>query len=97
MQTITVKDKLFGLTIPEIEILKQVKRIAEQITKDYEGQLPIFLVVLNGAYVFAADLLRSVELPCEISFVKFTSYEGDNDVFVNILYRGNVTCHTGDK
>lgn len=78
MQTITVKDKLFGLTIPEIEILKQVKRIAEQITKDYEGQLPIFLVVLNGAYVFAADLLRFVELPCEISFVKFTSYEGDN-------------------
>lgn len=78
MQTITVKDKLFGLTIPEAEILKQVNRVAEQITKDYEGQSPVFLVVLNGAFVFAADLLRAVNLPCEISFVKLASYDGVN-------------------
>lgn len=78
MQTITVKDKQFGLTIPEAEILKQVNRVAEQITKDYEGQSPVFLVVLNGAFVFAADLLRAVNLPCEISFVKLASYDGVN-------------------
>ena len=78
MQTITVKDKQFGLTIPEAEILKQVNRVAEQITKDYEGQSPVFLVVLNSAFVFAADLLRAVNLPCEISFVKLASYDGVN-------------------
>lgn len=78
MQTITVKDKKFGLSISEEEILQQVHRIAEQINHDYEGQAPVFLVVLNGAFVFAADLLRSINLPCEISFVKLASYDGVN-------------------
>ena len=76
MQTIQVKDKSFSLFIPEDKILKEVKRIAAQINKDYEGQEPIFLAVLNGSFIFAADLLKEVNLPCEISFVKLASYQG---------------------
>ncbi len=74
--TIKVKDKTFSVSITEQEIRQQVQRVAAEITRDYEGRQPVFLAVLNGSFVFAADLLREVDLPCEISFVKLASYEG---------------------
>lgn len=73
-----VKDKEFRVSIPEAEILKQVARVAKEINRDYEGQTPVFLAVLNGSFIFAADLLREITLPCEIAFVKLASYEGVN-------------------
>lgn len=78
MQTIHVKDKAFSVSIPEEEILSRVREIANRINKDFEGKEPVFLAVLNGSFIFAADLLREVSLPCEISFVKLTSYQGVN-------------------
>lgn len=56
--------------------MAQVRRVAGEINKDYEGQQPLFLVVLNGAFVFAADLMREISVPAEVSFVKLASYEG---------------------
>lgn len=73
-----VKDKDFKVFIPEADILKQVTRVASEINRDYEGETPVFLAVLNGSFIFAADLLREITLPCEISFVKLASYEGVN-------------------
>ena len=73
---IKVKDKTFSVSITEQEIRQQVQRVAAEITRDYEDRQPVFLAVLNGSFVFAADLLREVDLPCEISFVKLASYEG---------------------
>ena len=78
MQTIQVKDKSFSLFIPEKEILREVKRVAKQINKDFQDKEPVFLAVLNGSFIFAADLLKEVSLPCEISFVKLASYQGVN-------------------
>lgn len=78
MQTIQVKDKSFSLLISEKEILKEVKRIALQINKDYKGKEPVFLAVLNGSFIFASDLLKEVNLLCEVSFVKLASYQGVN-------------------
>ena len=75
---IKVKDKSFTVTISERAIKRQIKRIADQINRDYEGKRPVFLAVLNGSFIFAADLLREIDLPCEISFVKLASYEGTN-------------------
>ena len=75
-QTLQVKDKLFRISITETQIHEQIKRVAAEINRDYAGQEPVFLAVLNGAFIFAADLLREVTLPCEISFVKLASYEG---------------------
>lgn len=74
--TIQVKDKTFAISIPEAEIQERVKAVAARINKDYQGQSPIFLAVLNGSFIFAADLLREIDLPCEISFVKLASYQG---------------------
>ena len=76
MNTIQVLDKEFGPSITAAEILTQVRRVASEITRDYQGESPLFLVVLNGAFIFAADLMREISLPSEVSFVKLASYEG---------------------
>ena len=74
--TIQVKDKTFAVSIPQEKIISEVKRVAGEISRDYAGREPVFLAVLNGSFVFAADLLREVSLPCEISFVRLASYQG---------------------
>ena len=76
MDSIKIKDKSFRVSIPEAEIKTRVKALAEQMSKDLEGKNPIFLAVLNGAFIFAADLLREMTIHCEISFVKLASYQG---------------------
>ena len=76
MEKLQVKDKSFAVSIPEAKILEQVRRVAGEITRDMEGKEPLFLPVLNGAFMFAADLLREVTIPCEISFIKLASYAG---------------------
>ncbi len=76
METLQVKDKKFAVSIPEREILRQVKRVAEEINRDYAGREPLFLAVLNGSFIFAADLMREVRLAAQVSFVKLASYEG---------------------
>lgn len=76
METLQIKDKKFTVSIPEFEILKQVKRVAEEINRDLKGTEPVFLAVLNGSFIFAADLMREITLPATISFVKIASYSG---------------------
>ncbi len=76
MSIIKVKDKTFKTFIPEDEIQRRVKAVADKINKDLEGRNPLFLAVLNGSFMFAADLMRYITIPCEISFVKLASYQG---------------------
>lgn len=76
MSIVKIKDKSFKTFIPEEEILKRVKIVADKLNKDMEGKNPLFLAVLNGSFVFAADLMRYITIPCEISFVKLASYQG---------------------
>jgi len=76
MNKVTIKDKTFTVSMPEAQIKARVKELAQQISRDMEGKNPLFLAVLNGAFVFAADLMREMTIPCEISFVKLASYQG---------------------
>ena len=76
MSTIQIKDKSFTTFITEDEILKEVSRVADEINRDLEGTEPLFLSVLNGSFMFTADLMKRVNIPCEISFVKLASYQG---------------------
>ena len=76
MSRVTILDKTFETSIPEAEIKKRVKELAADISRDMEGKNPLLLAVLNGAFVFAADLIREITIPCEISFVKLASYQG---------------------
>ncbi len=76
MGVVKIKDKTFKTSIPEAEILKKVQVVADRLNKDFEGKTPVFLAVLNGSFIFAADLMRMITIPSEISFVKYASYEG---------------------
>ena len=76
MSIVTIKDKTFKTSITEKEIKERVKAVAEQINRDMAGKNPLLLAVLNGSFVFAADLMRELTIPCEISFVKLASYQG---------------------
>ena len=76
MSIVKIKDKTFKTSISEEEIRQRVKEVAARINKDMEGKNPLFLGVLNGAFIFAADLMREITIPCEISFVKLASYQG---------------------
>ncbi len=76
MSRVTIKDKTFETSISAAEIQEHVKDLAERINHDFEGKNPLFLAVLNGSFIFAADLMRELTIPCEISFVKLASYQG---------------------
>lgn len=76
MSIIQLHDKQFSPYISEAEIQQIVKKIAHQLQNDYDTfQNPLFLVILNGSFMFASDLMKYFKLPCEISFVRFTSYQ----------------------
>lgn len=76
MSRVTIKDKTFETSIPEEEILKRVKNVAARISNDLADKNPLFIAVLNGSFVFAADLMREIQFPSEITFVRMASYEG---------------------
>lgn len=76
MSIVKIHDREFVKTISAEEIAAQVKRVAGDINRDYAGKRPLLLGVLNGCFMFASDLMKNLEIECEISFVKFSSYEG---------------------
>lgn len=72
---VLVKDKKFRRYISESALRKRVEELGRQISEDYADKHPLFIAVLNGAFMFAADLMREIDIPSEISFIKFTSYQ----------------------
>jgi len=73
---IRILDKSFDVFIEEDKLQAEIRSLADHINKDFEGQEVLFIAVLNGAFMFAADLMKSISLECEISFVKMSSYKG---------------------
>lgn len=69
-----VKDKQFKRYISESALKLRIEELGRQLSEDYAEKNPLFIAVLNGAFMFAADLMREVNIPSEISFIKFTSY-----------------------
>lgn len=78
MHEVTLDDKRFKLFIDSATIARKVNETGKLIAEEYRDKNPLFLCVLNGAYVFAADLLRAVNIPAEVSFIKLSSYAGTN-------------------
>ena len=86
MEFVEVKDKVFRRFISREQIDQVVQQIAMRINSDYKGQSPLLLGVLNGAFIFASDLIRELTIPCQISFVKYASYIGTkSSEAVNVL------------
>jgi len=76
MELLKVHDKQFKPFISAEQIDEQVKRIAAQINIDYQKKKPLFIVILNGAFMFASDLLKEITIESEVCFIKLASYKG---------------------
>lgn len=71
-----IKDLEFKKFIPAAKIDNKVIELAEQINNDYKDKTPVLLPILNGSFIFAADLVKEIKIPCRVSFVKTSSYSG---------------------
>ncbi len=76
MDTVKILDRNFKMYLREAEIQQRIREVANQISNDLQGKDPLFVGILNGSFMFAADLMRAVSIPAEISFIKVASYEG---------------------
>lgn len=76
MQECILYDKKFILSISYSEIEKRVREISKELEMAYQYETPVFVVVLNGAFMFASDLIKNYGFNCEVHFIKYSSYEG---------------------
>lgn len=76
METITILDRKFKQSISAATIAEQVNRVGREINETLRDKNPLFICVLNGAFMFAGDLMKVVNIPSEITFIKLSSYEG---------------------
>ena len=76
MSTIRLHDKTFEIYLSETAIQERVKNIADSINEEYRGKQPLFIAILNGSFMFAADLFKYLTINSEISFIKLASYRG---------------------
>ncbi|MFO8054104.1 MAG: hypoxanthine phosphoribosyltransferase [Bacteroidales bacterium] len=76
MQEVQIKDKVFQLYIPQERIERRIAFLAQKISRDMHGKDPLFLVVLNGAFMFASELFKNLSIPCQVCFARFSSYQG---------------------
>ena len=76
MNTVKIHDKVFSKTITNEEICNEIKKVADRINNDYAGKRPLLLGVLNGCFMFVSELMKNLNIECEISFIKLSSYQG---------------------
>ncbi len=76
MSVIQVKDKKFIPFLTSADIDAQIKRLGEEINRDFEGKNPLFIAILNGSFMFASDLFKELTVDAEICFIKLASYKG---------------------
>jgi hypoxanthine phosphoribosyltransferase len=76
MAIVKVHDKSFETYLSEETILQRVKELAATISKDYAGRRPLFIVILNGSFMFASDIFKQLTIEAELCFIKLASYKG---------------------
>ncbi len=84
------------LLLSESEIKKRVRQLADRISNDYKDKTPIFIGILNGSYVFMADLLRELHIQAEVDFVKIRSYDGDSSTGT-IKFRKDISADIDNR
>ena len=75
-QVIIVNDKRFSMFMSHHNIKSRINDLANAMKRRYQGKKPVFVIVLNGAFIFASDLIRQIDFDCELAFVKISSYSG---------------------
>ncbi len=79
------------------QINVRIKQLGGQISHDYEGKLPVFIGVLNGSFMFMADLMRHISIDCEIDFIKISSYEEAMKTSGVVKVKKDIDCHIEDR
>ncbi len=77
-ETISVHGRTFRVHVSAGQIMEHVRRIAGEIRSDHQGSVPVLVGILNGSFMFLADLVRELDIECEMTFVKLRSYDGMN-------------------
>jgi hypoxanthine phosphoribosyltransferase len=73
-EKLIVNGEIFETLLSEDQIQNRIKELGKEISRDYEGKIPVFVGVLNGAFIFMADLLKNISINCEVDFYKLSSY-----------------------
>ncbi len=94
---ITINNERFRLYISENDIQKRVGELAKEIDLGYSGKTPIFIGVLNGAFIFFSDLIRQINLDCEIDFFKLSSYGDAKISSGNVKLLKDLNCQVTDR
>jgi len=96
-QFVTINNERFRVFITEEEIRKRVLELAREINKDFEGRTPIFIGVLNGSFIFFSDLIREIDVDCEIDFFKLSSYGDAKISSGNVKLLKDLNCQVTDR
>ena len=100
MKKVKLHDKVFRRTIPHAEIVRKIDELADQLNKQWKGnsQIPVFVSVLNGAFMFTAELLKRIDFTCELAFIRLSSYQGtkSSGEVVRIIGLDGHTIHGRD-
>lgn len=70
-----IKDKEFEVYLSEETLHNRITELADQLNQNYSGKRPLFIAILNGSFIFASDLFKQIDVECNISFIKLSSYE----------------------
>jgi len=96
-EKLTIGNDEFVPLLTEDQIQKRIKELAEQISSDYKSSLPVFIGVLNGSILFMSDLIRYLDINCEIDFFKLSSY-GDAKISTgNVTLLKELNCEVNDR
>lgn len=85
MQNVLLHDKTFEIFLTQQEITERINQLAGQINTDYKNKFPIFIGVLNGSFMFTADLMKEIDFDCSIEFIRISSYDGGTQSTGNVL------------
>ncbi len=97
MKFVTVNNERFRLFLSEEDIRKRIKELAEELNRKYAGKTPIFIGVLNGSFIFFSDLIREIEIDCEIDFFKLSSYGDAKISSGNVKLLKDLNCQVTDR
>ena len=92
-----LKDGQYQILLSENEIKEKVRELGAQISKDYEGKCPILIGVLNGSFIFFADLFRNISIDCEVDFIKISSYGAAKETSGKIKVKKDIDAHLQDR
>ncbi|MGD0337436.1 MAG: hypoxanthine phosphoribosyltransferase [Bacteroidota bacterium] len=95
--TITINGDTFVLYLSEKQIMERVQNLGRRLNHDYAGSIPIFIGVLNGSFIFLADLIREITIDCEIDFIKLSSYGDAKITSGDVRVLKNLNCQVKDR